>query len=331
MRFNETKLKLIQFLADGEFHSGSELAKSLGISRSAVWKNIEGFASIGMEVIAVSGKGYRLNQPLELLKQSTIDAFLSPSVKPLLSGLEIHPQIDSTNRFLVNSVGQGCCSGTVCLAEMQTAGRGRFDRQWISPFGHNIYLSLLWRFLEGPAALSGFSLAVGVAIVRTLKKFGVNDVGLKWPNDILWRKQKLGGILVEVLGEANGPCAAVIGLGINFYISEKSARMIDQDWIDLERILGDSRPSRNVLVSGILNDLVPVVASFETTGLAPYLDEWHQWDCLYGEAVELSVGNSRVRGDVSGITSDGLLILRDKMGRLSQFASGEVSFYKEGS
>ena len=214
---------------------------------------------------------------------------------------------------------------------MQTAGRGRFGRQWISPFGRNIYLSLLWRFSEGHSSLSGLSLATGVAIVRALKKIGVDDVGLKWPNDIYWRRRKLGGILVEVLGEANGPCTVVIGLGINFYIPEQSARFIDQDWTDLDRILGHTRPSRNAMVSGILNDLIPVVEGFEKTGLKPYLDEWRRWDCVCGELVTLSFGSSKVRGEVSGITDDGLLIIRDQKGELSNFASGEVSFYKEGA
>ena len=331
MRFNETKLKLIHLLADGDFHSGSKLAALLGVSRSAVWKQIEGFADIGVEIVAVSGKGYRLTQPLELLNQSTIEALLSPPVKTLLNGLEIHHQIDSTNRYLVNSVEQGCCSGMVCLAEMQTAGKGRLGRQWISPFGRNIYLSLLWRFSEGPGALSGLSLAIGVAVVRALKKSGVHNIGLKWPNDIYWRKRKLGGILVEVLGEANGPCSAVIGLGINFYIPERSAQSIDQDWTDLEHILGQTRPSRNAMVSGILNELAPIVEGFDKTGLKPYLDEWRGWDCMCGESVTLSVGNSKVRGEVSGITDDGLLILRDQQGRFSNFASGEVSFHEKGA
>ena len=331
MRFNATKLELIQLLADGDFHSGSKLATLLGISRSAVWKHIEGFSDFDLEIVAVSGKGYRLTQPLELLKQSTIEALLSPSAKTLLNDLEIHPKIDSTNRYLVNSVEQGCRSGTVCLAEMQTAGRGRLGRQWISPFGRNIYLSLLWRFSGGPGTLSGLSLAAGVAIVRAFKNSGVHEIGLKWPNDIYWRKRKLGGILVEVLGEANGPCSAVIGLGINFYIPERSARSIDQDWTDLEHITGDTRPSRNAMVSGILNELTPIVEGFEKTGLKPYLDEWRKWDCVRGESVTLCAGNSKICGEVLGITDDGLLILRDQQGQVSHFASGEVSFHEEGA
>lgn len=325
---SQTKINIIQYLADGEFHSGSELALRLGISRSAIWKQIKGFDELGLEVFAVPGKGYRLSSPLELLDHSTITSFLTPSVIERVTRMEIHHQIDSTNQYLIRSAASADSTGTVCLAEMQTAGRGRYGRRWVSPFGHNIYLSLLWRFNQGPAILSGLSLAVGVAVMRSLCLIGISDAGLKWPNDILYRRQKLGGILIEVTGESNGPFVAVIGLGLNVKISAQGGRLISQDWTDLEHLLGHRLPSRNALVSIILNELVPILSDYENTGIQPYLSEWRRWDCVRGSEVTLYVGNSEVHGEVLGITDDGLLMIRDKSGRLSQYASGEISFRK---
>lgn len=331
MEFNETKFKLIRFIADGAFHSGSELAARLGLSRTAVWKQIKALDKLGLEVAAVSGKGYRLSQPVELLDQPTIESSFTPLAAEWLGSMEIHHQVSSTNQYLVESVKKGFSRGAVCLAEMQTAGKGRSGKQWVSPFGSNIYLSLLWRFGQGPAALSGLSLAVGVAIMRALVKMGVYDAGLKWPNDIFWGNKKLGGILIEVMGETNGPCAAVIGLGLNVYVSVQSGRLISQDWVDLEKILGTARPSRNALVSQILNELVSILADYEKTGIQPYLEEWRRWDCVCGKQVRLDTGNSEVRGKVLGITDEGLLIIRDQTGELSNFAVGEVSFVKGDS
>ena len=115
----------------------------------------------------------------------------------------------------------------VCFAEHQSAGKGRRGRQWVSPFGSNIYMSILWRFQQdGIACTAGLSLAVGVAVIRALKTYGFNEVGLKWPNDIYCQGKKLGGILIEVSGEADGPCAVIIGLGLNLFLPEIQGQTI---------------------------------------------------------------------------------------------------------
>ena len=168
MNISDNQKKILSLLADGEFHSGTELAEALGLSRSAVWKQVNGLVELGLSHSAVSGKGYRLDKSLELLDASKINEVVDKQVAALISSFEIHDQIDSTNRYLVERAQHNAPSGAVCFAEHQTAGKGRRGRQWVSPYGCNIYLSILWRFQQGPAAISGLSLAIGVAVIRAI-------------------------------------------------------------------------------------------------------------------------------------------------------------------
>lgn len=324
--FTDTQEKLLNLLADGHFHSGTLLATTLNISRSAVWKQLESLAEYGIEMTAVSGKGYKLNRPLELLSEARIKAALTPYADELLSGLEIYPQIDSTNRYLVERAQSAAKSGLVCFAESQTAGKGRRGRQWVSPFGSNIYLSILWQFQNDPASIAGLSLAVGVAVIRALRELGLTEIGLKWPNDIYWQEKKLGGILIEVSGEAGGSCSAVIGLGLNLYLPAKETATITQPWTDLEQILGTQTHSRNKIAGLLLNHLLPVIANFETNTLNHYLSEWRGCDVMLNKAVSIYIGNQRIDGIVMGIDDNGMLLLKNTAGEIKTFASGEVSF-----
>ena len=326
MELPEIKKKLLLLLADGRFHSGSELAAVLGVSRSAIWKQLNTLPELGIDIAAVSGKGYRLEKAIDWLDATRIELFLTKASRALLSRLEIHQQLTSTNSHLMERARDDAASGTVCLAEYQTAGRGRRGREWVSPFGGNIYLSILWRFQQGPAVLSGLSLAAGVAAIRALQCFDISGLGLKWPNDIYWQGKKLGGILVEISGEANGPCSVVLGIGLNVSLSEKEAQHISQAWIDLQAILNGAAPSRNRLSAALLNELLPVIACYEKQGLQHYLQAWRSYDCMLNRPVTLHLGQNSITGVVHGINADGMLLLKGKDGRIQVFTSGEVSF-----
>lgn len=326
MRFPASAKHLLQLLADTHFRSGAELSRSLGIGRTMVWKHIGRLRDFGIEIESVKGKGYRLPQPLELLDKSTIFEPISTHAKSLINELKIFEQIDSTNAYLLESAAKDLSSGWVCIAESQTGGRGRLGRGWVSPFGCNLYLSLLWRFEKGASATSGLSLAAGVAVVRALKRLGINESGLKWPNDIVWKQRKLGGLLIELSGDSLGPCAVIVGLGINVHMPPKHGREISQDWVDLAEIAGIAKIGRNCLASAILNELLPIMANYESTGLTPYLREWRNHDCINGKWVNLYLGNRVIEGAMRGITDDGLLVIDSEQGELLTFASGEVSF-----
>ena len=314
-------------LADGQFHSGTELAEVLAISRSGIWKQFQSLDELGLEYIAVTGKGYRLVKPLELLDKRLIFANLDDNAKASITAFDLFDRIPSTNSHLVKRTAENAPSGCVCLAEQQTAGRGRRGRNWVSPFGKNIYLSILWRFQSSPMAISGLSLVIGVAVVRALKQHFPYDFQLKWPNDIYCNNKKLGGILVEVSGESDGPCAAVIGLGLNISLSQSEAVSITQEWIDLCRIIGEPIITvRNLLVSTLLNQLFQVLVKFEEVGIATYLNEWREYDCLKDKPGTLYIGERSYKGIVKGIDDQGLLLLARPDGTIQAYASGEVSF-----
>jgi BirA family transcriptional regulator, biotin operon repressor / biotin---[acetyl-CoA-carboxylase] ligase len=317
---------ILVLLADGQFHSGTALAEALHISRSAIWKQLGGLADLGLQHSAVSGKGYRLERPLELLDEARILAALDDRTQPLISRIEIFDQITSTNTYLVERALDNAPSGAICFAEQQTAGKGRRGRHWVSPFGSNIYLSILWRFHVSPMAISGLSLAIGVAVIRALKLQYGDIFGLKWPNDIYYQDKKLGGVLVEVSGESDGPCAAVIGLGLNIYLPVSEAAEITQQWTDLNQITGQQLPSRNALAGALLDQLLFVVSEFEEMGIAAYIGEWRDYDCLKNKSATLFVGQHSYDGIVKGIDNNGLLLLELADGRIQAFASGEVSF-----
>lgn len=326
MVISDKQKKILAILADGQFHSGTELAGTMRLSRAAVWKQLNSLAELGLRHSAVRGKGYRLEKPLELLTHAEIDEVLSDRTRALVSSLEIHDRIHSTNCYLSEYGQRNAPSGAVCFAEHQTAGKGRRGRQWVSPYGSNIYLSILWRFQQGPVAIAGLSLAVGVAVMRALKQHDIEGVGLKWPNDIYSQGKKLGGILVEVSGETDGPCSAVVGLGLNLFLPETEAENITQAWTDLSKVTGRNRLSRNKLAGLLLEHLLPVIAGFEDVGIKAYVDEWRDYDCLKGKEATLFIAAQPFDGRVEGINDAGLLLMRRLDGSVQAFASGEVSF-----
>ncbi len=323
----EKQKKILTLLANGEFHSGTALAEALGVSRSAICKQLNGLSVLGLQHSAVSGKGYRLDKPLELLEHSKIVSVLSEQNKPLISALEIHDSLNSTNTYLVEHSQRNAPSGYVCFAEHQTAGKGRRGRQWVSPYGSNLYLSILWRFQQGGmAATAGLSLAIGVAVIRALQASGFNEVGLKWPNDIYYQGKKLGGILIEVSGEADGPCSAVIGLGLNLFLPEAEAQTITQAWTDLTKISGEKVLRRNALAGAVLNQMLIILNGYETLGLQGCLEEWRRYDCLKGQSATLFIGQQHIQGTVEGVDDNGLLLIKKQEGTVQAYASGEVSF-----
>lgn len=314
--------QILALLADGDFHSGTALAHALGVSRSAVWKAVRALSGRGVEVYAVPGRGYRLPAPVELLHGDTILAQLSPRARRLLNSLEVHDELDSTSQYLLRRA--AALPGVhACLAERQTAGRGRRGRAWISPFGHNIYLSVLWRFELSPASLSGLSLAAGVAVAQTLRALGVRGLGLKWPNDVVWQGRKLAGILIDLNGEASGPCNVVTGVGLNVMMPQTQGALIDQPWVDLNTILG-APVSRNRCASWLLEQLVVTLDEYARNGLAPFLETWRALDALAGKTVQLQWPQGSATGLVQGVREDGALRLSVN-GVMRYYNYGEVS------
>jgi len=325
----DTQQQVLACLADGRFHSGEALAGRLGLSRAAIWKATRGLAAAGVEIHAVRGRGYRLAAVHEPLDAERIQAELGSEAAAWLARLEILHEVDSTNQYLLARAMDGGGPGWVCLAESQRQGRGRRGRHWHSPPGRNIYLSLLWRYPEGPEVLAGLSLAVGVVIARMLREAGVDDLALKWPNDLLCRGRKLGGVLLESAGESGGDCHVVVGIGLNVGMPVGGTEAIDQPWSDLVSELGSDTPPRNCLAGRLLDRLLPLLASYPEGGLEPYLDEWQGLDALVGQEVRLQLGSREVCGRHRGVDRDGALLLEHD-GEVRRYHGGEVSLRGNG-
>ncbi|WP_367261331.1 bifunctional biotin--[acetyl-CoA-carboxylase] ligase/biotin operon repressor BirA [uncultured Thiodictyon sp.] len=320
-----TGLQLIRLLADGDCHSGAALARGLRMTRAGVWKALhKAVEDYGLALESIPGQGYRLNAPLELLDPALILGYLSAAGASRLARLQVNDLIDSTNERLMAAAIARAPAGTVCLAERQSAGRGRRGRVWVSPFGANLYLSVLWRYPVGPAGLGGISLAAGVAVATVLQRLGLTDIALKWPNDLLWRRRKLGGLLLEVAGETQGPSHLVVGLGLNLRLDPDQAQGIDQPWVDLREALGQAAPGRNRLAAALIDALLETLERFGQVGLAPFLDEWTRFDLLRDQQVQLQLGERLIVGDYAGIDPDGALRLNTADGLLRAH-SGEVS------
>lgn len=315
---------LLRLLSDGQFHSGAALGGALGIGRSAVWKQVRAVEALGIEVHALRGKGYRLARPLELLDADVIRAALKSPCAARLGDIELFPCIDSTNRHLMDRAAAGLAGPHVCLAECQTAGRGRRGRTWVSPFGRNLYLSMLWRFEVGADALPALSLAVGVAIARALEDMDVGGLGIKWPNDLYHDGKKIGGLLIELAGEASGPWDAVVGVGLNVDMSVSDDAAIDQPWTDLRTALGRS-PGRNRVAAAVIDALLTALGRFEQGGFAEFRDAFARFDLTRGREVELHHGAHDVRrGRSLGVSEHGALLVECE-GGVRQVTSGEIS------
>nr|WP_255771981.1 bifunctional biotin--[acetyl-CoA-carboxylase] ligase/biotin operon repressor BirA [Microbulbifer guangxiensis] len=313
---------LLELLADGQQHSGESLGAALGISRAAVWKQLQKLEQLGLSVESEKGRGYRLPGGLDLLAADQIRAFMSRSGQALLGTLQVLDQVDSTNARVLAQMDAGEGHGLVMLAEQQTAGRGRRGRQWVSPFAGGITLSIGWEFQGGVQILEGLSLAVGVALARALERFGVPDVRLKWPNDVWCRGRKLAGVLLELSGDLTDRCGVVVGVGLNVGLAEGAGRDIDQPWIDLESV----RPgvARNHLAAAMLEELLTLLSTYPNAGFAAYRDAWKGLDQFAGRQVTVHSGPRQWVGASRGVDESGALLLEID-GELQRFHGGEVS------
>lgn len=311
---------LLSILADNEFHSGEVLGESLGISRAAISNHIKVLSSLGLDVYRVTGKGYRLAKPLSLLNHDEIKQLL-PYTSCRNVNIEVLNVIGSTNQYLKDKLAE-IESGHTCLAEAQTAGRGRHGRTWVSPYAASLYLSMHWSFDGGYSVLGGLSLAIGVAIVDALKFCGVKDVELKWPNDIYAQGKKLAGVLIEVEGQISTGCKAIIGIGLNVRLPE-NVENIGQPWIDLAQ-LSELPVNRNLLAATLIGELTKTLTSFENSGLNPFIERWRALDIYANQEVKLIIGQQSISGTARGIDATGAILLETEQG-IRAYHGGEIS------
>jgi BirA family biotin operon repressor/biotin-[acetyl-CoA-carboxylase] ligase len=317
---------LLVLLADGKVHSGEWLAAELHQTRAAVWKGVERLRALGIDVQALARRGYRLAKPVELLDAGRIRAELSAHSAAHLRGLELLFDVDSTNTRLLASAAPPAGSADVCIAELQQAGRGRLGRRWIAPFGGSLAMSLGWTCSDVVRTLPALSLGVGVAVSRALGRAGAEGISLKWPNDIWFNDRKLGGVLIELRGEAGGPAHVVVGVGVNVSLPDEVRREVESGGVAVAAVADACRqpPSRNLLAGAILDELLSMLLQYERFGFAAFREAWTALDGLSGRPAQVIVGQSSILGIARGVDADGALLL-ETPDRVQRFVSGEAS------
>jgi BirA family biotin operon repressor/biotin-[acetyl-CoA-carboxylase] ligase len=320
--------RLLAILADGRFHSGEDIATALGVSRSAVWKHLNWLRAQRIELEAVRKRGYRLAHPVDLLDAVKILEILPPHARGRLMHLDTLLEVDSTNRYLGALPAPEPGVARACVAEIQSAGRGRRGRVWLAPFGSSLCVSIAWTFAEVPASFPALGLAIGVGITRALAEVGASGLELKWPNDIVWHDHKLGGILIEVRGFARGGTHVVVGIGLNVRLPPQARLELAEHHgvhaADLNDVMHREIPQRNHVAAAVLEAVPDVLVEFEARGFAPFIAEWETRDAVRGRRVRLVAGDIDVHGVASGVGADGALLL-DTGDRLERFVAGDLS------
>lgn len=314
---------LLRRLSDGKIHSGEALAAGSGISRARVSQLLKEADAAGLSLERAPGRGYRLHDALPFLEQSAIVAALGERAEAL--AIEVADCLDSTNSELARRAAREDIHRHLLVAEWQTAGRGRRGRGWTAVLGGSLTFSLGWRFSQGAGHLSALPLAVGLALARALEGAGFTGVELKWPNDLICGDAKVGGILVELSGDALGPSLAILGVGLNIHLPAASKRDIGRPVADLATIGGKQAIDRNTLLACFVAELVTMLEIYADAGFAPLRTAWQRRHAYQKKQVLILLPDgAKVRGRVVGVNAAGALIL-DSDGHRRHFVSGEVS------
>lgn len=311
------KRSILTELAAGDFVSGEALAEKLGVSRTAVANHISALEDYGVDIFCVKGKGYKLSNPISLVDETVLKGAISQRCF-------YFDEIASTNGFILKHA-EELDSGDICVAEYQSAGRGRRGRTWVSPYGCHLYFSMYWQFPQGMAQAMGLSLVVACSIVKVLEQLNVDEVGVKWPNDIYLAGKKLAGVLIEMSGQTDNECNLVIGIGLNMAMSEQHGKSIDQAWSDLTSLT--SMPRKTQLLTLLQKQLQQDLSLFQESGLTPFLSRWEDADLFIGQQIKLLIGTEEVHGICRGIDQQGAVLLETADG-IKSFIGGEISLRK---
>ncbi len=318
---HDYSIDIVKLLNTGHFVSGNLLAVTLHISRSRVWQIIQKLKTSGLQIDAVSGKGYKLIQTVELLEKTQIEKHLKTYNHFKNSNIKVLTHVDSTNLHLLKHF-KKYSNPTVILAESQYAGRGRRGKSWMGSFASGLALSFYHQFTIANNQLAGLSLITGLSIIKALQDINIH-AKIKWPNDIYVNNKKLAGILIDIISSKNNQSKVVTGIGLNINLPDNIKQKIDQPIIDLHSITNKTI-SRNQLSALIIKHIHHYYHLFEQNGLKPLLREWQQYDCLLDKKISIKHNNETLLGIAKGVTDTGALKVSIN-GQISTLYSGEVS------
>ena len=322
--YDSNDKKLIAALNDADdYLSGNQLGKSLGMSRVAVGKRLKALRSVGLPLETKAATGYRLLNGYSALDRGSILQRLDNITRSKLTASQVHISLGSTN-VQIETISLHSGESAFVATEAQHLGKGRRSNSWISTPFHNIMLSLAWQFPVWPPGITAFSLAAGVMVVGVLESLGVEDLQLKWPNDLYLNGAKIGGILINIQGESGAEVRLNCGIGLNIELSDEDQTTIDQSCTDLHSS-GYTGLDRNQLIAGLVNNWRELCDQFLLHGFAPYADRWHRLHLFQDCEVIASKGKTEIIGQVTGVDTQGCLIIRSQDHKETRLIDPEYS------
>ena len=319
---HDTYNMVVKLLKQKHKQTKTDLACSLRMTKESLYPILDELVALGVP-LTLSGDTIVLDTQVEFLDSMLIreKVWLHDITQDI--EVEVINIVDSTNNVLLSSKFNSSRI-RVCLAELQTGGRGRRGKLWQSPFGANIYMSLKWRFNPEKLIPNGLSLAIGVALHKALVDIGIEDVKVKWPNDIMVKKMKIAGILIEVVADTSTHSDAIIGVGLNFDMSRQLGSSIDQPWTDVCRHLS-KKISRNDVAGILIAYIIQTLKTFEREGFHPFFSIWDKCDFLKGKTGKVVKSDSQSNVKFEGISTDGALIVVNDSKKRQLIHTGDVS------
>lgn len=307
----------------GEYVSGEELSRRLGLSRTAVWKHIKALQRDGYQISACTRRGYALLTVPDRLYPEEVYAGLKTAW--MGRTFYYYEEVGSTNQVAKELAERGAPEGTAVVAEAQTSGRGRLGRGWLSPARKGIWLSLILRPRVAPWQLPQLSLLAAIGVVSAVKELTGLKVGIKWPNDILSRGKKLCGILTEMRAEVEITQYVILGIGLNVNLDmEDFPENLRPSATSLKLELGREVP-RLPLLKSLLYHLEGWYETWEKEGFTPIRESWKEASITLGRLVRVEAGHKIFEGVAVDIDEEGRLLVQDADGNLQRFTYGEVS------
>jgi len=305
--------------------SGAELARRLGCSRAAVWKQVRTLRARGFDIQGRPARGYVLAAEPTTFDQQSIEAALHGRWRRIAW----YPELDTTQRTARELADGGAPEGTVVVADRQRRGRGRLGRQWQSPAGVNLYCTILLRPSLAPAIVPQLALVGGLAVADAVTAELGTAPALKWPNDVLIGGRKVAGILTEMQAELERVRYVLMGIGVNVN-QERFPASLGQTATSLARLAG--RPiDRARFTARLLAALEARYGRFVSEGLASMRRDWESLSCLHGRTVRVTVADHVTAGRVVGLDEDGALLIAGRDGEVTRVTAGEVTLRREAT
>lgn len=309
---------LVKKIADGAFHSGDDVASELSVSRSVICKDIKILETLGLKVNKIPGRGYQLTQPIHLYEQNKISSVMNSTDS---CEIEILPWIDSSNTYLQKKCKNKNLSKHFVFVESQINGKGRQGKQWTSPFGTNLYCSIAWMFNRLDKIVQ-LPLFVGIMTLDFLRQMGIENIELKWPNDILIQGEKIAGILIDSSIDASNVCQTIIGIGINIEPTYGMSA-INQPWTSLQLKIGKSI-DKNIIAAKFIDTCLSYLPQFEANGLSMFAEAISKVDYLRDKQIQILQSNTIYNAHCLGIQADGGLKV-NMNGNIKTIYSGDIS------